>query len=227
MSRHNEELGAIFVHVPKAAGSSLSQLSWNRGNGHKTVADFCQLLGPKFKSQFVWAFVRNPFDRIVSAYEDCPEIFPHAPTFEQFIKQIYCHRQELEGLKFLRETAVPRFGFPIGRLHFQPMHLLLSDPDGWLRCHFLGRFEKLAADFYEIQKRLGQKREPLAHKNRRANKPNRRASKWQDLYTPELVEMVAEIYAKDFELFNYPREIKQTTTNPNNGKKTNNRKRRL
>lgn len=227
MSRHNEELGAIFVHVPKAAGSSLSQLSWNRGNGHKTVADFCQLLGPKFKSQFVWAFVRNPFDRIVSAYEDCPEIFPHAPTFDQFIKQIYCHRQELEGLKFLRETAVPRFGFPIGRLHFQPMHLLLSDPDGWLRCHFLGRFEKLAADFYEIQKRLGQKREPLAHKNRRANKPNRRASKWQDLYTPELVEMVAEIYAKDFELFNYPREIKQTTTNPNNGKKTNNRKRRL
>ena len=152
MSRHNEELGAIFVHVPKAAGSSLSQLSWNRGNGHKTVADFCQLLGPKFKSQFVWAFVRNPFDRIVSAYEDCPEIFPHAPTFDQFIKQIYCHRQELEGLKFLRETAVPRFGFPIGRLHFQPMHLLLSDPDGWLRCHFLGRSKSWRPTFTKSKK---------------------------------------------------------------------------
>lgn len=203
MSTHNEKLKAIFIHVPKAAGSSLSTPEWNRGNGHKTVADYENQLGPEFKKQFVWAFVRNPFDRIVSAYEDCPEIFPHAPTFESFIEEIYLHRFQLAGLKSLRETSVPLFGFPIGRLHFQPMHLLLSDKAGNLRPHFLGRYENLGRDFKAIQKQLGVKPEPLVHKNQRKNKPRRRFTKWQDLYTPELVEKVAAIYAKDLELFSY------------------------
>ena len=127
MSTHNDELETIFVHIPKAAGTSLSVPAWNRGNGHKTVADFEHQLGSKFLSQFVWAFVRNPYDRIVSAYEDCPEIYEHAPTFEAFINQIHLHRGQLEGLNFLRDTGVPLFGFPIGRLHFQPLHLLLGN----------------------------------------------------------------------------------------------------
>ena len=203
MSTHNEKLKAIFIHVPKAAGSSLSTPEWNRGNGHKTVADYENQLGPKFKKQFVWAFVRNPFDRIVSAYEDCPEIFPHAPSFESFIKNIYDHRGQLAGLKSLRETSVPLFGFPLGRLHFQPMHLLLCTKDGTYRPDFLGRFENLVDDFAALQKHLGIKQEPLVHKNKRADKPKRRFSNWRDLYTPDLVEKVSEIYRKDLELFNY------------------------
>ena len=75
MSCHNESLKSVFIHVPKVAGTSLSKPAWNRGNGHKTVADFESILGQELESQFVWAFVRNPFERMVSAYEDCPEIF--------------------------------------------------------------------------------------------------------------------------------------------------------
>jgi chondroitin 4-sulfotransferase 11 len=204
MSHHNEELQAVFVHVPKAAGTSLSVPTWNRGNGHKTVADYEHQLGPKFPLHFVWAFVRNPYDRIVSAYEDCPEIFPHAPTFESFVGQIHLHRKQLAGLRCLRETGVPRFGFPIGRLHFQPMHLLLQDKTGELRPHFIGKFERLAADFLDLQQLLGIDPEPLAHRNKRADKPRRRNSRWQDLYTAKVAAQVRDIYAHDFDLFGYP-----------------------
>ena len=203
MSTHNQELKTIFIHVPKAAGSSLSTPDWNRGNGHKTVADFEHQLGPEFKKQFVWAFVRDPFERIVSAYEDCPEVFPYAPTFKKFIDEIYLHRFQLAGLKYLRETNVPLFGFPIGRLHFQPMHLLLSDKAGSLRPDFLGRYETLDADFLKLQEILGVKPEPLPHKNKRANKPKRRFSNWRELYTDEILEKVSVIYQNDVALFGY------------------------
>lgn len=203
MSNYNKELQAVFVHVPKAAGTSLSVPLWNRGNGHKTVADFEAQLGPTFIKQFIWAFVRNPYDRIVSAYEDCPEIFEFAPTFESFIGQIWKRRNDLEGLRFLRETGAPRFGFPIGRLHFQPMHLLLQDKAGELRPHFIGKFENLKADFLELQGMLGQDPAPLVHRNKRAGKPKRRNSRWQSLYTGKLAAQVRDIYALDFDYFNY------------------------
>mgnify|MGYP003628652281 CR=1 FL=1 len=204
MSSINKELRTIFIHVPKVAGGSLSNFDWNRGNGHKTFTDFEAELGNlEIEKYFVWAFVRNPWDRIVSAYEDCPEIFPHAPSFESFIKQIYYNRHELNGIRSLRFSSLPRFGFPFGRMHFQPMSLLLSDKFGTIRADWVGKYETLNGDFERLQLKLGVKPEILPHHNQRKKKKDRRTSFYIDLYTQELSEMVGEIYAKDIQAFCY------------------------
>jgi len=205
MSRANLELKSMFVHLPKCAGSSLSSPEWNRGNGHRTISDFeieCKRKG--LERFFKWAFVRNPFDRIVSAYEDCPEIFPHAPTFQKFIDILHANRGELFKIKSLRFTHVPGMGLPIGRIHFMPMHLMLRDSHGDMQVDFVGRYENLEEDFIKVQNHLGIDPSPLPHKNKRANKPNRRNTPWLDLYTPELIEKVWEIYAEDISIFKYP-----------------------
>ena len=202
MSHLNEELQSLFIHLPKCAGCSLGSIPWNKGSGHDSVADF-EERGELDKASFVWTFVRNPWERILSAYEDCPEIFDEAPTFDFFIRRIHANRKELEGIKSLRFTSVPRFGFSTGRIHFQPMHLLLSDRSGKIRTDFVGRVENLQEDFDQVSDRLGVPRSKLPHQNRRAEKPNRRTSRAGDLYTPELADLVGEIYAGDLDLFPY------------------------
>ena len=205
MSRANLEFKSIFVHLPKCAGSSLSSSEWNRGNGHRTIADFeveCKRTG--LGEFYKWAFVRNPFERIVSAYEDCPEIFPHAPTFQKFINILHKNQAEIANLKYLRFTNVPGMGLPIGRIHFMPMHLMLRDSEGVMRVDFIGRYENLKEDFIKVQAHLGIKPSNLPHKNKRTSKPNRRNTPWLDLYTPSLIQKVSDIYAKDISLFNYP-----------------------
>jgi hypothetical protein len=203
MSGINEELGTIFVHVPKVAGGSLSNFPWSKGNGHKTIADYEVELGDKLKDYFVWAFVRNPWDRIVSAYEDCPEIFPYAPTFADFIRQIYDHKEEVETIEQIRFTTLPKFGFPFGRIHFLPMHLMLRGKDKKIRPNFIGKFENLNHDFERLQRKLGIKPAILPHHNARKNKQNRRTSYWRDVYTPEIIFKVGEIYAQDAQDFGY------------------------
>ena len=207
MSRLNKELRSLFIHVPKAAGSSLSSPAWNRGNGHDTVADFDHRieLSPDL---WVWAFVRNPFERIASAYEDCPEVFDDCPTFDSFIERIWNHRENLEEMTFARWAGNHRLGLPVGRIHFLPQELLLMDLRGRFRPDFVGRFEKLQADFDRIADYLGQTRETLPHKNSREGKHQRRFTPLRDLYKSKTTRArVEEIYRRDLERWNYQLEL--------------------
>ena len=207
MSSRNEKLRSLFIHVPKAAGSSLSSVYWNRGNGHDTVADYDHR-GELSEDFWVWAFVRNPFDRIACAYEDCPEIFDDCPTFDQFIDTIWRNRDVLEGMNYARWAGGYRLGLPVGRIHFLPQHLLLRDLKGRLRADFVGRFEKLQEDFARVCRRVAKEPETLPHKNSRKGKQRRRFSPLAELYqSPSTVEKVLEIYQTDFELWEYERKI--------------------
>ena len=211
MSRVNHELKSCFIHIPKVAGCSLSNSEWNRGNGHKTIADFEVELGMEaLTSFFKWSFVRNPWERIVSAYEDCPEIWSQVPTFRDFIDCIYAHRTQLDGIMALRFTNCPWLGLPVGRLHFMPQHLLMRNRIGEYHMDFVGRYESLQEDFDKVQDKLGVKRRTLPHHNQRANKKGRRkTAAWRELYDAELVYKVGKIYAEDAAIFQYfaPRAI--------------------
>src|SRR5437868_3464466 len=63
------ESRCIFVHIPKSAGISIRHsLSLNLGS-HTTLARYRSLLPPRvFENCFKFTFVRNPWDRLVSAF---------------------------------------------------------------------------------------------------------------------------------------------------------------
>ena len=155
MSGYNSKLNSLFVHVPKTGGCSIANFPWNKGNGHDTFADFESQLGDKIKTVFAWAFVRNPWARIASAYEDCPEIWGAAPTFRIFLATLAAHWSDLDGVKQARYSSTYKFGLPVGRIHFLPQRLLLNDANGNLGVDFVGRFEKPWTDQTEWKRNKG------------------------------------------------------------------------
>lgn len=186
MSSINEDLKSLFIHIPKCAGTSMSNVSWNKGNGHSTIENYRNKIN--LNEYFKWCFVRNPFSRIVSAYVTCPEI-KHL-NFEDVVDLIYENRPKNFHVGTTWES-IEDLGLGVRRIHFYPMFSLVGG-----EMDFVGRFESLEADWEKVCSSL-KILEALPQKNiRKVN--------YLDYYTSRLEKMVAEIYEKDFEFFNYP-----------------------
>jgi hypothetical protein len=67
--RRLQRAGCIFVHIPKAAGTSVAEATIGRRAGHFTAAELRSAMQRgEFDSLFSFAVTRNPWDRLVSAY---------------------------------------------------------------------------------------------------------------------------------------------------------------
>lgn len=84
------EKECVFIAVPRAASSSICQCVFGHmAGGHKTVEDYQRLFGPWFRWYFVFTFVRNPYTRLVSAYDYLRKGgHPAWPKDEQFGEEI-------------------------------------------------------------------------------------------------------------------------------------------
>ena len=201
MSRLNQGLNSLFIHVPKAAGCSMSSVPWNKGNGHNTVSDF-EAAGQLHPGLFVWAFVRNPWDRLAAAYEDCPEVWEEAPTFKSFVEKLRASWSQVLDLKSVRFTKTPRL-LSVGRIHFLPMHLLLRDSKGNLRPDYVGKVESLPASWDTLCITLGVDPVKLPRHNSRQAKASRRFTPTAALYDDRLANMVGDMFKADAELWGY------------------------
>jgi len=89
-----KKLESFFVHVPKTGGTTIKNIfetittciipEW-----HMSCSEFHQFLTPKeFKSYFKFAFIRNPWDRVVSVYHFKKYIktIPSKVSFKQWVE---------------------------------------------------------------------------------------------------------------------------------------------
>ena len=58
----------IFIHIPKTAGSSVARTLFGEDSRHVAYRDYLRTNRKKFESYFKFAFVRDPWDRLVSTY---------------------------------------------------------------------------------------------------------------------------------------------------------------
>src|SRR6056297_1571221 len=65
----DHELQCIFLHVPKAAGTSLRKSIYGSKSYHIPAVRYKSVDEIKFDEYFKFCFVRNPYDRLLSAYE--------------------------------------------------------------------------------------------------------------------------------------------------------------
>lgn len=198
----------IFIHVAKCAGCSISNSISEKipCNGHHTVANYENKFSHLFDEYFKFAFVRNPWDRIVSAYEDSPTTMENIPKFENFIDILYKKKSLFFGRKSIlwNKDSLKIPDLPRTLIHFCPAHLCLRNKEGELKMDFVGRFENLQEDFDKVCGSIGIPLSKLSHRNGRKNKGNqRRTSFYKDLYNDKTINQVGEIYKDDIELFGY------------------------
>jgi len=231
----------IFVHIPKTAGKSVEQVflrlaSERRRTGalllhrntdpqlgpprlaHLTASEYLHygyVTSKEIHCYFKFAFVRNPWERMVSEYrwrfpDSRPDfktfLFKHFPTSDDD-----CH---LSGRDHYR--------------HVLPQCDFVFDKDGQQLVDFIGRFENLQQDFDHVCHRLALGPTQLSYVNKSSSKPvlrllpgavRRKINKlfavkipgtakpgsknYWEYYDDEASECVKRVYARDISTFNY------------------------
>jgi hypothetical protein len=199
----------LFVHIDKAAGSSiaialqppasrrpparwrrrlvwlgaLNRLAWYRAVEfpvHAYASTVKRCLPPEvYAGLFKFAFVRNPWDRLVSRYayllnvKDHPrhEFVSRMKNFDEYVAW------EIRRGKFFQHTYV-------------------TGADGKLIVDFIGYYERLNEDFTKICARLGMNA-PLSRSNASSHRD------YRTYYSPATRDLVADHFRRDIELFGY------------------------
>jgi len=225
----SHSLNCIYIHIPKTAGTSVIQTLKRADSSEHSMArqtfpfepddnkfspppphlravDYINLDKEKFDRYFKFAFVRNPWDRIVSEYK----YRRHAGrySFKEFLfnhlpapswSDEYCH-------------IIPQYDFVYG------------DNDKLL-VDYVGKFENIDNDFKDICDKLEIAEIKLPHKNRSLSLFRRENSLYQVLrtikdtisikqkintfehytqyYDSETIKYIETLYSNDIRAFNY------------------------
>lgn len=209
---NNKNLNAIFVWIPKSAGTSLwdqvasasaqkltrlDAITVSNPNcgictfGHISLAKLVEsgyLDANYFESAWKFSVVRNPFDRAVSLFEYLRGRgnLPPTTTFS-----IFCH--------YLSERAYEPIGL-YNHVHLSqlnPQVSWLRDANGNLFPDFIGRYENLEQDARVIFSKLGIAFQNLPHLNSSARKP------LSEYYGARELDIVRDVYSEDFNAFDY------------------------
>ena len=194
---------AIFIHIPKNAGESMEKKLGIYGESkdnlwgvhgkfvlqHLTLFQMKRLYlkSDEFDRYYKFTFVRNPWDKAVSEYHWYQRY--NAPiTFKDWVK----------GLSARLKTSKNLHVLEIG--HNVPQYKYIYDKNGNLLVDFVGRFESLQSDFDKVCKKLGIKDSSLPNIEATASQDRK---PYKEYYDIETIGIIANVYKKDIELFNY------------------------
>lgn len=202
----------IFIHIPKAAGTSVERFL--RDIDSDIPAKVLRKRGfshffNDYLDYYVFSFVRNPYDRLVSAWKwgqlkfekegDLPFYNKErAVSFEEYVLLItdLDYRKDHKNLwnEYDEYHTLPQFEF------FPQLnggHYFTDKINSDFTCDFIGRFEDLNKDFEKVCEDLNMLEYQLPHAY------NSKTFKVNSSWTDELKDKVYNYYKNDFDLFEY------------------------
>lgn len=192
----NDKHDAIFIHIPKTAGTSIATMLDIKRARHIRLDRYATFDGQRCKRSYKFCFVRNPYDRLLSAYSylhaaigknQSPDVIwagkmlADFPDFEAFVLR-------LRDRKFRKAI--------LSYIHFLPQVSWISLSNRPAQMDFIGRFETLDVDAAKI----------CAHFGLDEDLPKTRISthnEYKSEYSHEMCEIVFSIYRDDFKTFGY------------------------
>jgi chondroitin 4-sulfotransferase 11 len=211
LERHD----AVFVEIPKVACTSIKtilaglvglSLEEFGGNPHDLPWPMARPVpgaGPLFPGRFAFAFVRNPWERLVSCYRDKIggevdgfTFFTVRPGVADCLERFDAFFGGMSFEEFV--GAVASIDDADADTHFRSQHCFVTSDDGRLAVDFVGRYERLADDFREVQERVGLPAVELPRLQ-----AARQSRPYASFYTDETRRIVAERYGRDIEMFGY------------------------
>lgn len=197
-----DELQAIFVHIPKCAGSSVEALlrgyaSKRPISGHMRAQDFRKFFPEKFRDYYTFSICRNPAKRFQSAFYFLQEIEEaKAPAAFRFSEErLKPYGNDINAFCedfFSKKNAV--FSF----VHFYPQYTFLCDQKKNILIDDVFKLENLASEWDILKEKLGVNEQSLPE----VNKTKTEKSKRQPL-TDKSKALIFEHYKTDYELLGY------------------------
>lgn len=194
--RARNDIGVLFVHVPKAAGVSIKDVLGLPRPGHIPARVHRDYDPERFARYFVFGVCRNPWDRLLSTYRflrDPPDGV--SPLTREFAEAC-ATAGELDSFSRFA-SAVERSPIIRGWAVMKPQAHYLCDTTGQILVDELLRFERLADEWARVATRIGAPSE-LPRLN-----VSRGDRAYRQHYTPATRRAVERVYARDIETFGY------------------------
>jgi len=197
----------VFISIPKTGSTSLRNTLSEYGdvfsNSDADSAEYVHIKAQELKKHFIknkwnwdeyfkFAFVRNPWDSIVSQYFYKINFINKEKLNIPYNKKFMFHCKSLKKNCNNFNSAV-KFNL----LTFTNQIDWIVDDQGKCLINFIGRFENLEQDFKTICKRIGLPEKRLHLANTTAHEY------YGELYDKESMEIVKEKFKKDIEIFDY------------------------
>jgi hypothetical protein len=208
----------VFVHIQKTGGDTVSRLM-----GESIPDIFCFKAKHEFavkaaaelerwNEYFKFAFVRNPWDRLVSWYsmiKDAETIRWHQILTNQRIRSHFRQTRENKLWRYVLHNSSTfeefiinctdeievdegvYYSFAYNQLDY------IADSNDDLLVDFIGRFESFGSDLYKVYDRLGLELGSIPHENRSVR------GHYSTFYTPETETIVRKRFQRDIEYFGY------------------------
>ena len=197
----------VFIHVQKTGGRSVNKVLWNHfddltrlGRRHATLAEG---LGEssEFANCFVFGFVRNPWDRLVSWYSMIAAAHENKVHARHLANNAFWQAVRTDFSSFddfiRRGVGDPAFRPKRYRRLRMPQADFFNDLEGNWRADFVGRTENLDRDLAEVMARFEIRLDQVPRVNTSAH------AHYADYYTDDLRQIVGNVYAADVERFEY------------------------
>lgn len=207
----NSDLKILFIDITKTAGTAItesfrrefpnyvfegkhhsiqnfiaygSHISDDSGNTH--IGTCSVVTSTEIHSYNTFSVVRNPYDRMVSLWLwGCQDVY--GPNFDLFVSNVSNNKYK-----------------DFNRVRYRPQVEWISDVQGNVRVPHILRYEALADDFPKFLNKIGIEPFPLLVRNTALDMSKKKREPFQSYYTNESTRQIVEdIWAKDFEMFNY------------------------
>jgi len=184
----------VYIHIPKTAGISVSKSLFNIDSvGHYKYVDYLKYMDKEFlQSAYKFTFVRNPYDRALSAYNYLinggrghkldllyqSKLIKYR-SFSDFVLRCFTNKKYLDYL------------------HFEPqIDFLLAS--GKIDFDYIGKIENFNFDFDCIKRKLN-RQDAIALKTNYS----RKEAYDNELISDEVKQIIYKAYISDFTTLGY------------------------
>jgi len=186
--------GSIFIHIPKCAGISVATAMYGKQQSpaHLKLVNY-KILLPKntFNEAYKFTFVRNPWDRVVSAYEYFLRggRVAHDKKWAEDVLYRYKNFDEFV-VEWVREENIWK------KEHFALQSSFVT-LNGKLAVDFVGRYEEIGSDYEKLRGILNLGK-PLPVINKTLGR-----RPYQNYFSDKTAAIIERVYLDDIQLFNY------------------------
>jgi len=156
-------------------------------------------LDGKYRDYFKFAFVRNPWDRLVSCYLDkLSEGGPGMHSPPGLAARVYPGMPFAEFVEVVHETPDKE-----ANIHFRSQSSVICRWGGGrpIMADFIGQFENLEKDFDAVVEKIGDSRIKRIPHLMKAK--SRKSRSYEEFYDERLKDLVYERYEEDVEKLGY------------------------